>query len=87
MGISESVLLIIKQIVDNINTKNKKILQKVLTSTKSRVIINLSNEGGKKHMSKKKKSGKDNTLAQLVLATSIIQLIQAIIELIEHLLE
>lgn len=38
-------------------------------------------------MSKKKKSGKDNTLAQLVLATSIIQLIQAIIELVEHLIE
>lgn len=38
-------------------------------------------------MGKKKKSGKDHTLAKLVLATSIIQLIQAIIELINHLLE
>ena len=38
-------------------------------------------------MGKKKKSGKDHTLAKLVLATSTIQLIQAIVELIDHLLE
>lgn len=38
-------------------------------------------------MGKKKISGKDHLLAKLVLATSIIQLIQAIIELIENLLE
>lgn len=38
-------------------------------------------------MGKKKKSGKDHTLATIVLATSIIQLIQAIIEIIEKLLE
>lgn len=38
-------------------------------------------------MGKKKKSGKDHMLAKLVLATSIIQLIQAITELIRHLLE
>lgn len=42
---------------------------------------------GNRPMGKKKKSGKDHTLTKLVLATSIIQLIQAIIELIEHLLE
>lgn len=39
-------------------------------------------------MSKKnKKSDQDHKLAKLVLATSIIQLIQAIVELIQHLLE
>ncbi len=38
-------------------------------------------------MGKKKKSGKDHTLAKLVLATSILNLIQAVIELIDHLLE
>lgn len=38
-------------------------------------------------MGKKKKSGKDHMLAKLVLATSIINLIQAIAELIDHLLE
>lgn len=38
-------------------------------------------------MGKKKKSGQDTMLAKLVLATSIIQLIQAIIEVIEKLLE
>lgn len=38
-------------------------------------------------MGKKKKSGKDHMLTKLVLATSVIQLIQAIVELIDHLLE
>lgn len=38
-------------------------------------------------MGKKKKSGKDHTLTKLVLATSIINLIQAIVELIDHMLE
>lgn len=38
-------------------------------------------------MGKKKKSGKDHTLAKIVLATSIVQLIQAIIEVIEKLIE
>lgn len=36
---------------------------------------------------KKKKSGKDQSLAKIVLATSIIQLFQALVELIDHLLE
>lgn len=38
-------------------------------------------------MGKKKKSGKDHTLAKLVLTTSVIQLIQAIVELIESMIE
>lgn len=38
-------------------------------------------------MGKKKKSDKNHTLEKLVLVTATIQLIQAIIELIENLLE
>ena len=38
-------------------------------------------------MSRKKNSRKNNSLEKLVLATVIIQLIQALIELIESLLE
>lgn len=38
-------------------------------------------------MGKKKKSDKNNTLPKIVLATAIIQLIQAILEVIEKFLE
>ena len=38
-------------------------------------------------MSRKKKSRKNNQLEKLVLATALIQLIQALIELIKSLLE
>lgn len=36
---------------------------------------------------KKKKSGKDQSLKKIVFATAIIQLFQALVELINHLLE
>ena len=45
---------------------------------------------GEKHMGKKKghkKSSKDYSLEKIVLATALIQLIQAIIELIENFIE
>ena len=38
-------------------------------------------------MSRKKKSRKNNTLEKIVLATALIQFIQALIELIKSLLE
>lgn len=38
-------------------------------------------------MSKKKKSGKKHTVQKLLLATAILQLIQALIDLIEKLVE
>lgn len=78
------------QKVEKSNTKSKNILQKVLTSTESRVIIAISNER-RKAMSKKgnRKSGSKNpnSTEKIVLATAIIKLIHTVFEIIQELMD
>lgn len=76
----------ILQIVEKNKTKSKKNLQKVLTSTKSRVILISSNDREVKTMSQKKGNKKDkHDIATIALVTAIISLIGQIVDLINKL--